>query len=128
MNRVKNNGDELITSITVLGEIFSVCMQEQRHNDLNEIASECSRLGVKYAHSNEPLRTCCYCLEHNDKQKRLTPNDKTHLAYAIVYDCDYFLTTDMDLSRIVPPDNCYLVEKLKIIDYDGLRKIYRRAR
>ena len=124
LRRVKNTGNELLTSITVLGEILALCLDKQDRDMLHGITGMLSELDVKVAHSVESLRNCCLCIEENDPDKRFSPNDKTHAAYALVYGCDIFLTTDGDMNKHFSLiEGCPLGDNLRILNYEGLRKV-----
>ena len=127
LNRVKNRGDRLITSITVLGETLSVCLSDQDRETLHGIIDLLGYLDIQIVQSSEALRMCCYCIEETDVQKRFTPNDKTHVAYALVDGCDVFLTTDRNLTEYeCIRGDCPISGNLKLLDYDSLRQILDR--
>jgi predicted nucleic acid-binding protein len=121
LNRVINSGNKLMTSITVMGEVLAVCISEQRRDEMEKILDICSQLGIEYLLPEPLLRSCCFCMDELDPTNRVSSTDRTHLAYAKVGECDYFLTTDEDLQHfsLAPCD----LGKKRIITPDELRSI-----
>jgi predicted nucleic acid-binding protein len=60
-----------------------------------------------------------------DKENRVGPSDRTHLAYAVSYNDDYFVTSDGDLLHFPLDSNkCRKCGKeTKIIGPESLRDI-----
>jgi len=50
---------------------------------------------------NEHVRILCYQMGEEEIDTRMIrePTDRTHLAYAMAYDSDYFLTSDKNLIK-----------------------------
>lgn len=115
-----NAGHSLYVPLTALGEIFLVCINDNRSNDLNNVLSFCKERDIFFKVPNKKLRECCMCIDEADKRNSLDYTDKTNLAYATANDADYFLTTDTKLLRNF---NYECSKSTKIIDYNGLRKI-----
>ncbi len=100
INHLTNDGHILLTSITVLGEIVLVCMRDKK--DLHKIIDIIQRTDIHFLIPNALLRECCICLDELDKIDIIPKTDKTHLAYAIANNVDYFLTTDKKLLNFSP--------------------------
>jgi hypothetical protein len=60
-----------------------------------------------------------------DKDNRVGPSDRTHLAYAVSYNDDFFVTNDGDLLHFPLDSNkCRKCEKnTRIIDTEKLKSI-----
>jgi len=130
IRHAKNNGHKLVTSITVLGEIVSVCVP-RRLQELYDIIEVLKELDVEVIHPqplpNEPrlslLRECCMCLDAYHAEEGIygsSLTDRTHLAYATMYDCDFFVTSSSEVKALRTPNDC--PRKVEVVDIDSLRK------
>lgn len=109
LDHLKNDGHRITTSITVVGEIFWVCISGDRINQLQDIIDLFKNLDVEVLHPAPQLRGCCLCIDEFHEFKRIygsSVTDRTHLAYAIVYDSDYFVTSGGEISALRRPDYC----------------------
>ncbi len=95
-------GFEIHTSITVLGEALAQ-MRESDDRDIyiarfNELLDSWN---VYTHYPNDPVRILCYVLGDDETDTRMVrePTDRTHMAYAMAYKMNYFLTTDRNLIR-----------------------------
>ena len=124
INHLVNDGHILVTSITVMGEIVLVCVRDNEKNkDLHKIIDILHFYDIRFLIPNSLLRECCLCLDATDSDDRVAKTDKTHLAYAVAYDVDYFLTTDLKLQAFNPKVDCpFFSKKKRIISPSELRK------
>ncbi len=131
VKHLQNDGHELITSITVAGEILSVCFKKDDISKLKQIIDFWTDINCQIAHPpqlpederHSQLRICCMCLDNafvEEKRYGSSLTDRTHLAYAIVYDCDYFFTTGREPSALKKPRGCG--HNIKVVDNDMLRR------
>lgn len=99
-------GYEIHTSITVIGEAVSQMHEKKNAMDyikfLND-ALDTWNIAVHYP--NDYVRVLCYQLGEEEIDTRMIrePTDRTHLAYAMAYHIDYFLTTDPVLIKYRVP-------------------------
>lgn len=100
LRHIKNKDHVLVTSITVLGEIILVCMRDNRLDDLKNIIDMIAELGMTYYVPNNLLRDCCKCVDKLDKYNKTGSTDRTHLAYSLNYDDDYFITNDNEVLKL----------------------------
>jgi len=99
LNHTKNKGCTFVTSLTVYGELIEVCNRKNMREDLIEMLDLIKQLDIECSLPNPQLRECCKCLDKMDKDMRVNMSDRTHLAYSMAYDDDYFLTNDQYLQR-----------------------------
>lgn len=128
LRHVKNDNHTLVTSLTVYGEIVDVCRRENRRDDLHNILDLVNELCIQCSLPNIQLRDCCKCLDKMEKNCRIGLSDRTHLAYSMAYDDDYFLTNENDLLHFpIYKCKCGKATKTqgKIISPDKLREILR---
>ncbi len=123
INHFTNDGGELVTSITVMGELVQVCMTE-RKSDLFHILRTLKELDVKVIFPVRDLRFCCICLDNYHDSNNIwgsSITDRTHLAYAITYGSDFFVTSRAETKALRRPEGCSLAENLEVVDIRGLR-------
>ena len=124
INHLVNDGHVLVTSITVMGEVVLVCVRDkEKTKNLHKIVDLLHSYDIRFLIPNSLLRECCRCLDQIDPDDRVPKTDKTHLAYAIAYNVDYFLTTDLKLQTFNLPEDCLFSSKNKrIVSPAELRK------
>lgn len=101
-----NDGHSIFTSLTVMGEIVMVSFNKNRRMDLNKILDLCGELDVNFLTPNLYLRACCACIDQYLEEEDVygsSPEDRTHLAYANVYHCDYFVTSESETKTLKIP-------------------------
>lgn len=120
LRRLKNAGHNLVISLSVLGEVFLICITEDRQEDLIAIRNRCAELKPDYVTPLKQSRICTLCMDKFDK-RGYNLTDKTHLAYTLAHSAlfddgeSYFLTTDrylldMRLPCVDPEFRCDLFE------------------
>jgi predicted nucleic acid-binding protein len=120
LRRLKNAGHSLVISLSVLGEVFLICITEDRQEDLIAIRNTCAELKPDYVTPLKQSRICTLCMDKFDK-RGYSLTDKTHLAYTLAHSAlfddgeSYFLTTDrylldMRLPCVDPEFRCDLFE------------------
>jgi predicted nucleic acid-binding protein len=101
-----NIGYEMHTSISVLGEGFTQMNDKENASDyilaLNRYLDDWE-IAVHFP--NDYVRTLCYLMGQEEIDTRMIrePTDRTHLAYAMAYNADYFLTSDKNLTMYRVP-------------------------
>ena len=110
IKHILNTGNRSVSSITVLGETIAICIGEKRTNDLDNIIDLNHELKLLYHFPTHKLRECCACLDRIDPTDFCSVTDKTHLAFAIVNNADYFVTMDNALLKF-PIEKCKCKEK-----------------
>lgn len=125
LQHAKNDGHQLVTSLTVYGEIVWVCQRDKRPDDIHKILYLINQLSVQCSLPNIKLRECCKCLDKMDKSNWVGLSDRTHLAYSISYGDDYFVTSDKNLLNFSLDSNrCRRCDKkTKIISPEQLKII-----
>jgi predicted nucleic acid-binding protein len=108
LDHANNAGYRIQTSISVLGEAFTQ-MHEGREavryiTHLNQLLDDWN---ITVLFPNEEVRILCYQMGEEDIDTRMIrePTDRTHLAYAMAYDSDYFLTSDKNLIKYRIPSS-----------------------
>jgi hypothetical protein len=97
-----NVGILIQTSITVVGEMIT---QIRDRSDVMGEFSEFNRLLDEWntivLFPNDIVRLLCFIMGDEETDTRILREitDRTHLAYAMAYHSDYFLTTDKNLQR-----------------------------
>ena len=95
LDHANNAGYKIQTSISVLGEAFT--QMHEGHEavryitHLNQLLDDWN---ITVLFPNEEVRILCYQMGEEDIDTRMIrePTDRTHLAYAMAYDSDYFHT------------------------------------
>jgi len=102
LEHANNAGYSISTSISVLGEAF---IQMHKKRDALKYITRLNQLlddwNITVLFPNEHVRILCYQMGEEDIDTRMIrePTDRTHLAYAMAYDSDYFLTSDKNLIK-----------------------------
>ena len=124
VNRLVNTDHTLLTSITVLGEIVFICMvKKEKKKDLHKIVDVLNSYIINFLIPNSQLRLCCVHMDRIDPHDRIGKTDKTHLAYAIAYGVDYYLTEDKQLLKLSPVKVCPFLDEKRIVSPPMLKKI-----
>lgn len=121
LNHLVNAKHTVSVPLTVAGELLTVCLTEQRKDDLNKVVDLCVRLDAEYLMPRPELRGCCACMDSTDDRKHTSITDRTHIAYAKAWESDYFLTTDKEILGL-PPAQCDPGSN-RVIDPDALREL-----
>jgi hypothetical protein len=116
LHRCKNLGLELQTSITVIGEVFSICLQQHRRSELFEIIEICEALELHYGHGWYDIGKLYETVFEKISDYRIHPNDYAHLCHAYYMEADVFLTTDNPIL-----ENRMVKEFTRPVSPDGLR-------
>lgn len=102
LEHANNAGYKIQTSISVLGEAFTQ-MHEGRDavsyiTHLNQLLEDWN---ITVLFPNDQVRILCYQMGEVEIDTRMIrePTDRTHLAYAMAYHSDYFLTSDKNLIK-----------------------------
>ena len=97
-----NAGYNICTSISVLGEAFTQMHEKENGMDyifaLNGFLDDWN-IAVHFP--NDGVRILCFQMGEDEIDTRMIrePTDRTHLAYAIAYSDNYFLTSDKNLIK-----------------------------
>lgn len=102
----KNAGFTPITSITVIGEALTQ-MRENRDKDryISSFLSLLDDWEVSILYPSDPVRILCYVMGDEEIDTRIIREitDRTHLAYAMAYHSDFFITSDKNLKSYRVP-------------------------
>ncbi|MFA7303768.1 MAG: type II toxin-antitoxin system VapC family toxin [Methanoregula sp.] len=107
LDHANNDGFTITTSITVLGETVTQLMECR--TEIDRIVKFCELLDqwdVSFSFPNDVIRKLCYFIGEelsvrDDLFYQVT--DRTHLAYAIAYKSDFFITSDRAIRQFVLP-------------------------
>ncbi len=108
LQHAKNAGYLIRTSISVLGEAFIQMHEHEKGLDyitgLNQLLDEWN---ITVLFPNDSVRILCFKMGEEEVDTRMIrePTDRTHLAYAMAYHSDYFLTSDRNLIRYRIPSS-----------------------
>jgi len=97
-----NAGYKISTSISVLGEAFT--QMHEKENEMDYISALNCFLddwNIAVHFPNDYVRILCFQMGEEDIDTRMIrePTDRTHLAYAMAYRDNYFLTSDKNLIK-----------------------------
>jgi len=123
LNHLKNNNHEVVVPLTVAGELVMQGIQEGKIKQFYEIIDILKEIDAVFLIPNPQLRLCCSCIDDYLEEKGTygsSTTDRTHLAYSIAHNCDYFLTSKSETKTLRIPTDCGTV--LKITTADGIRK------
>lgn len=124
LNHLKNNNHEVVVPLTVAGELVMQGIQERKIKQFYAIIEILKEIDAIFLIPNPLLRDCCSCIDDYLEEKGTygsSTTDRTHLAYSIAHNCDYFLTSKSETKTLRTPEDCGT--KLKITTADGIRKI-----
>ncbi|MBN1166352.1 MAG: hypothetical protein JXA44_04385 [Methanospirillaceae archaeon] len=108
MQHAKNAGYAIQTSISVPGEAFIQMHEHEKALDyitsMNQLLDEWN---ITVLFPNDSVRILCFRMGEEEIDTRMIrePVDRTHLAYAIAYQSDSFLTSDKNLIRYRIPSS-----------------------
>ncbi len=124
LHHLKNNGHDIVVPLTVAGELVMQGIQEGKIDQFYEIIDILKEIDVEFLIPTPLLRDCCNCIDiHIDTTGVYGSSsmDRTHLAYSIAHDCDFYITKRSEVRTLKIPDDCDT--KLKIIAPDEIKKI-----
>jgi predicted nucleic acid-binding protein len=123
INHLKNKKYEPLVSYTVIGEMFSQCFTENKDFEIHAVADILREVNPTILFPTKELRLWCIKVdEANDEDINYGSSctDRTHLAYAIVANSDYFVTHLAEVNNLkVPYDEGARTE---VIDLDTLMR------
>jgi predicted nucleic acid-binding protein len=108
LEHANNAGYKIQTSISVIGEAFTQmhegCDAVRYITALNQLLDDWN---ITVLFPNEHVRVLCYQMGEVEIDTRMIrePTDRTHLAYAMAYHSDYFLTSDKNLIKYRIPSS-----------------------
>ncbi|NLW75713.1 MAG: hypothetical protein GXY18_04710 [Methanomicrobiales archaeon] len=106
MDHAKNAGFTLKTSITVIGEALTQ-MRENRDKDryVPAFLDLLDVWDINIHYPNDPVRVLCYIMGDEEIDSRIIREvtDRTHLAYAMVYHSEFFITSDKNMRSYRVP-------------------------
>ncbi len=112
LNHAVHSDNQLVTSITVLGEFVQECLPD-RTGLIKPMTELLTELNVTIVRPDRRLRYCCLAIDKSIDDMGtygVDFSDKTHLAYAMRSGCNYFVTSDRALRGIRDADLCSLFE------------------
>jgi hypothetical protein len=100
INHAKNLQYSIRTSITVIGEFIDQIRDHPRRDKyIQSFYSLLEGWGVEVLYPNLPISIICFRLGDEGLDYRMENTDRVHLGYAIVYRCNFFLTSDKNLIK-----------------------------
>lgn len=124
LNHLKNNEHEVVLPLTVAGELVMQGIQEGKLNQFYEIIEILKELDASFLIPTPQLRNCCHCIDEHIETKGIygsSTMDRTHLAYSIAHNCDFYITSKSEVRTLKIPDDC--PAKLRIIASDEIKRI-----
>jgi predicted nucleic acid-binding protein len=92
----------IFTSISVIGEVILIMKRKTQFADhLMGFFALLNEWQITILVPTDDVAVVCYELsqDYTDGRMISQKTDRTHLAYAIAYDCEYFITSDDALIR-----------------------------
>ncbi len=127
LNHLKHTNHEIVVPLTVAGELVMQGIQEGKIDQFYEIIELLKEIDATFLIPNPILRDCCSCIDdYLEENGRSSTTDRTHLAYSIAHNCDYYLTTKSETRTLGVPKECET--KLKITDIDKIKKILQKKK
>jgi len=114
INHAINRDYQIFASLSVIGEVILIMKRDAKFADhLTGFFSLLSEWKITILVPTDDVAIICYEFSQDFTDGRIISQktDRTHLAYAIAYDCDYFITSDDALIRYQIP------RRLKESDY-----------
>jgi hypothetical protein len=116
---------EIWVPITVLGESVIECLKGEgspssHHgiHELHDLVEFWGSLNLGFLYPSDVVVKVCYALMERYKDQRFSDTDRMHIAYAMAYKMDYFMTTDKTLLHGFPYES-----ELKMIHPNNARDI-----
>jgi len=106
INHAINRDYRIFTSLSVIGEVILIMKKNVEFAEhLTGFFSLLSEWKIAILVPNDGVAVICYEFSQDFTDGRMISQktDRTHLAYAIAYDCDYFITSDDALIRYQIP-------------------------
>jgi len=102
INHAINRDYQVFTSLTVIGEVILIMKRDAKFAEhLTGFFSLLTEWNITILVPTDGVAVICYEFSQDLTDGRMISQktDRTHLAYAIAYDCDYFITSDDALIR-----------------------------
>lgn len=79
-------------------------MRERIHAEMNQFLDDWN---ITVLSPNDSVRILCYRMGEEELDTRMIrePTDRTHLAYAMAYQSEFFMTSDRNLTRYRIPSS-----------------------
>ncbi len=106
INHAINRKYHIFTSLSVIGEIILIMKRDAKFAKyLTNFFSLLSEWNITILVPTDDVAIICYDFSQDltDGRMMSQKTDRTHLAYATAYDCDYFITSDDALIRYKIP-------------------------
>ena len=106
LNHAINKGFILFTSITVIGETILIMLKKGKDPEYsNRFIQELNHWDITILVPNNSVPFICYEFSQDISDGRFISQvtDKTHLAYAMAYDMDIFLSSDTAMKKYRVP-------------------------
>jgi predicted nucleic acid-binding protein len=106
INHAINREYQIFTSLSVIGEVILIMKRDAKFAEhLTGFFSLLSEWNITILVPTDDVAVICYEFSQDltDGRMMSQKTDRTHLAYAIAYDCDYFITSDDALIRYKIP-------------------------
>lgn len=119
LHHLKNNKHEVVVPLTVAGELVMQGIQEGKMKQFYDIIDILKEIDATFLIPNPQLRLCCSCIDDYLDEKGTygsSSTDRTHLAYSIANNCDYYVTTKSETRTLEIPKDCGTELGIKTID------------
>ncbi|MDD5189010.1 MAG: PIN domain-containing protein [Methanoregula sp.] len=106
INHAINRNYQIFTSLSVIGEVILIMKRDAKFAEhLTGFFSLLSEWKITILVPTDDVAVICYefSQDFTDGRMMSQKTDRMHLAYAIAYDCDYFITSDDALIRYKIP-------------------------
>ena len=97
INHAVNRDYLIFTSLSVIGEVILIMKRDVKFAEhLTGFFSLLTEWNIAILVPNDGVAVICYEFSQDLTDGRIISQktDRTHLAYAMAYDCDYFVTSD----------------------------------
>lgn len=107
LRHIVNAGHSLMTSITVVGELVSVSLKKDTF-ELSRGIDIIRSLGIKILFPIPEVRNLCLLVDAEMESLGIygsSVTDRTHFAYALASECDYYVTSMGETRTLVVPSD-----------------------
>jgi len=105
LRHIVNAGHSLMTSITVVGELVSVSLKKDTF-ELSRGVDILGSLGIKILFPMPEIRRVCLLVDAEMEslgRYGSSVTDRTHFAYALTSECDYYVTSQGETRTLAVP-------------------------
>lgn len=118
LRHIANAGHSLLTSITVVGEMVSVSLEKDTF-DLSRGVEILRSLGIRILFPIPDIRRVCILVDAEMEslgRYGSSVTDRTHFAYALTSECDYYVTSQGETRTLAVPANLNVNTSVTTLD------------